>query len=353
MLVLTGMRSGHDGQLLDREGQLIGGARLDERDEPEWLDGRAHRDDDRRVADGADDLAPGVDLHDVPAMGALHDPLAEDLHEHGRGDARLQPRGPAPRRSRRGRGRCGRRDGHVAMVSRAVPSSASSGRVARSAHRYARRPLRVRRRGLVTEDAAKGAAAARQGARSPVVAPGSAAFDWLLTGLTGLITLGGYLLVKGSREGTIDAETLVSTPSADPLRGSASRDPAPHVGRRVGSRSTTRSRYRGATRLPPGNARGHPVRGRFRAGPARHRHAARRGRRGRARIARRAHARSGRDAHRERPRALVRRPSPRPWGGPSGRIGLPAWAWPWPRPGWSHCRPSSSQRRIRGSPAPG
>ena len=113
MLVLARVRAGHDRQLLARQGQLVGRTRLDERDDPERLDGRAHRDDDGRVPDRACDVADGVDLDDVPAMTALDDALTEDLHEHGRWESGLRLRGPAPRRSKGGRGGRGRRDGHV------------------------------------------------------------------------------------------------------------------------------------------------------------------------------------------------------------------------------------------------
>jgi hypothetical protein len=55
-------------------------------------------------------------------------------------------------------------------------------------------------------NAATGARVTRPGA----VAPGTVGFDWLLTGLAGIVALGGYLVVKGGRAGTLDAETLVS-----------------------------------------------------------------------------------------------------------------------------------------------
>ena len=86
MLVLAHVRGGHHGQLRTREPQVIGRARLDERHERERLDRRPEGDRDLRVTDGALDLAGGADLDHVPAVPALDDAPAMDLHEHGRGD---------------------------------------------------------------------------------------------------------------------------------------------------------------------------------------------------------------------------------------------------------------------------
>ena len=52
MLVLARVRGGHDRQLRCRQAQVVGRARLDERDERERLDRGAQRDGDLRVADG-------------------------------------------------------------------------------------------------------------------------------------------------------------------------------------------------------------------------------------------------------------------------------------------------------------
>ena len=50
----------------------------------EWFHGRAEHDLDGRGADGADDRAPGVDLHDVATMAALDGAAALHLHQHRR-----------------------------------------------------------------------------------------------------------------------------------------------------------------------------------------------------------------------------------------------------------------------------
>jgi TolB protein len=74
------------------------------------------------------------------------------------------------------------------------------------------------RRGRVADVGGKDAATGVTGAPTGTIArgafaPGTIAFDWLLTGLCGLIAAGGYMIVKGGRAGTLGADALVSIPS--------------------------------------------------------------------------------------------------------------------------------------------
>ena len=88
MEVLARVRAGHDRDLGRLEIERLDAARLDERDEPERLDGRAERDQPVGVAEQADDPAGGVGLDDVAAVDALLDAVPELADEDRGGLAR-------------------------------------------------------------------------------------------------------------------------------------------------------------------------------------------------------------------------------------------------------------------------
>ena len=92
----------------------------------------------------------------------------------------------------------------------------------------------------MTDGADRGAGTSRREGVGQRLAPGTVAFDWALTALTGLITIGGYLLVKGSREGTLAVGDARLAPGGRPLRRRAARDPASALG--GGGRARARRR---------------------------------------------------------------------------------------------------------------
>ena len=102
--VLAGVARGHERDLRRLELELRDAARLDQREDPERLDGRAQVDDVVRVAEGAEHPSVDVDLDDVAPMDALLDPVADLPDEHRRRRRGAASRRGVPRRPLLGRG---------------------------------------------------------------------------------------------------------------------------------------------------------------------------------------------------------------------------------------------------------
>jgi len=112
--VLAGVGAGHDRQLGRFEIEGLDPAGLDECDDAERLDGRAQGDDSVRVTQRADESTTRIRFHDVAAVEALLDPIADLPDEHRRvGSGPVT--GPYPTGPR---GRALRRKGHQSRIPR-------------------------------------------------------------------------------------------------------------------------------------------------------------------------------------------------------------------------------------------
>jgi hypothetical protein len=113
--ILPGVRARQHRELGRRDVVGADPASLDERDQPERLDGRAERDEQVRVTEAPDDAPVDRRLDHVAAVDALLDAVADDAHEDRAGWARAG-RCPPARRSPRDPTRRARRPGEVRLV---------------------------------------------------------------------------------------------------------------------------------------------------------------------------------------------------------------------------------------------
>ncbi len=112
--ILTGMRAGHDRDLGRLEIERLDPAGLDQRHDPERLDGRAQGHDAVGITDGTDQPAGRVGLDDVASMETLFDAIPNVTDEDGRVRSRsvTGPCPPGPGRALRGKGHVSEHTAH-------------------------------------------------------------------------------------------------------------------------------------------------------------------------------------------------------------------------------------------------
>src|SRR5687768_7100638 len=195
MSVLAAVRGGHDGQLLVAQSKRICGTRLEQRHQREGFDRRAQVDQHVRIACAPFDASVGADLHDVATMAALDGRPAADLDQHRRSNAaRVTRRAEGARCGRSSRRSVGGADlgsGHGRMVPRRGSTTVRS---------PACGTYNPRDEGPIKES----------GSGCGVTRLSTAAFDAAMVVLSGVIVVGGHLIVWAGLNGRIDGNELFS-----------------------------------------------------------------------------------------------------------------------------------------------